>query len=99
MSLYRILIGGIPGFFVPRMMGFVGTSTRHEWLIIFGIAAAVIFVCFAIFNIAIDAKEEKYDEEIEIHDPNVDDIASAIEDVVTDGEDPLTVVDEITVVT
>ena len=86
--IYRILIGGIPGFFVPRMMAFIGTDTRQKWLAIFAIAAVVIFVCFIFFTFAIDDNEEKYDEEIH-HDPNVDDIASAIEDVVTDGENPL----------
>ena len=73
---------------MPRMMAFIGTDTRQKWLAIFAIAAVVIFVCFIFFTFAIDDNEEKYDEEIH-HDPNVDDIASAIEDVVTDGENPL----------
>ena len=70
------------------MMAFIGTDTRQKWLAIFAIAAVVIFVCFIFFTFAIDDNEEKYDEEIH-HDPNVDDIASAIEDVVTDGDDLL----------
>ena len=71
------------------MMGYVGTGTRHEWLVIFVIAAVVIFVSFILFTIAVNANEEKYDEETQDSDPRVDDIASAIEDVVTDGEDHL----------
>ena len=86
---FSILIGGIPGFLVPRMMTFVGTTTRHEWLIIFAIATAVIFVSFFVFIYVVDTKEERYDDEIQDHDPNVDDIASEIEDVVTAGEDNL----------
>ena len=72
-------------------MTFVGTTTRHEWLIIFAIATAVIFVSFFFFIYVVDTKEERYDDEIQDHDhdPNVDDIASAIEDVVTEGEDNL----------
>ena len=88
MSFYRFLIGNIPGFLVPKMMGIFGTDTRQQWLVIFTIAAVVIFACFIFFAFAIDDNEEKYDEEIH-HDPNVDDTASAIKDVVTDGEDPL----------
>ena len=86
---FSILIGGIPGFLVPRMMTFVGTTTRHEWLIIFAIATAVIFVSFFFFIYVVDTKEERYDDEIQDQDPNVDDIASEIEDVVTAGEDNL----------
>ena len=73
---------------MPRMMGFIGTDTRQQWLSIFVIAAVVIFASFMFFTFAIDTNEEKYDEEIH-HDPKVDDIASAIEDVVTDGDDLL----------
>ena len=69
------------------MMGYIGTGTRHEWLAIFSIAAVIIFVSFILFTFAINANEEKYDEETQ--DPDVDEIASAIEDVVTDGEDNL----------
>ena len=69
------------------MMGYIGTGTRHEWLVIFSIAAVIIFVSFILFTFAINANEEKYDEETQ--DPDVDEIASAIEDVVTDGEDNL----------
>ena len=69
------------------MMGYVGTGTRHEWLVIFIIAAVVIFVSFILFTIAVNANEEKYDEETQDSDPSVDEIAAAIEDVVTDGED------------
>ena len=86
-------MGVIPGFLVPRMMTFIGTTTRHDWLIIFAIATAVIFVSFFFFIYVVDTKEERYDDEIKDHDhdhdPNVDDIASAIEDVVTEGEDNL----------
>ena len=82
-------MGVIPGFLVPRMMTFIGTTTRHDWLIIFAIATAVIFVSFFFFIYVVDTKEERYDDEIQDHDPNVDDIASAIEDVVTEGEDNL----------
>ena len=71
------------------MMGYVGTGTRHEWLVIFIIAAVVIFVSFILFTIAVNANEEKYDEETQDFDPSIDEIASAIEDVVTDGEDHL----------
>ena len=65
---------------VPRMMTFIGTTTRHEWLVIFAIATAVIFVSFFFFIYVVDTKEERYDDEIK----DVDDIASAIEDVVTE---------------
>ena len=73
------------------MMTFVGTTTRHEWLIIFAIATAVIFVSFFFFIYVVDTKEERYDDKIQDHDhdPNVDDIASEMEDVVTAGEDIL----------
>ena len=70
-------------------MGYVGTGTRHEWLVIFVIAAVVIFVSFILFTIAVNANEEKYDEETQDSDPSVDEIASEIMDVVTDGEDHL----------
>ena len=70
-------------------MGYVGTGTRHEWLVIFVFAAVVIFVSFILFTIAVNANEEKYDEETQDFDPSIDEIASAIEDVVTDGEDHL----------
>ena len=71
------------------MMTLIGTATRHEWMVIFAIAAAVIFLSFWFFIYAVDTKEERYDEEIKEPDPNVDDIASAIEGVVTEGEDDL----------
>ena len=71
------------------MMGYVGTGTRHEWLVIFVFAAVVIFVSFILFTIAVNANEEKYDEETQDSDPSVDEIASEIMDVVTDGEDHL----------
>ena len=75
---FSALIGGIPGFLVPRMMTFIGTDTRHEWLVIFAIATTVIFLSFFFFIYVVDTKEERYDDEIK----DVDDIASAIEDVV-----------------
>ena len=79
---------------MPKMMSFVGDDTRQEWLVIFAIAATVIFVCFIFFTITVDANEERYNGEIQ--DPEIDDIASAIEDVVNgDGENK--VVEEIVV--
>ena len=64
------------------MMTFIGTDTRHEWLVIFAIATTVIFLSFFFFIYVVDTKEERYDDEIK----DVDDIASAIEDVVTDSD-------------
>ena len=54
-------------------------------MVIFAIATSVVFVSFFFFIYVVDTKEERYDDEIK----DVDDIASAIEDVVTEGEDIL----------
>ena len=64
-------------------MTFIGTDTRHEWLVIFAIATTVIFLSFFFFIYVVDTKEERYDDEIK----DVDDLASEIEDVLTEEED------------
>ena len=61
-------MGVIPGFLVPRMMTFIGTT---NWLIIFAIATAVIFVSFFFFIYVVDTKEERYDDEIKDHDQSL----------------------------
>jgi hypothetical protein len=57
-----MVVGFIPGFVVPAVMGVVGKETRREWLIIFLISAAVIFSSVGFFILSIRPEIQDFDE-------------------------------------
>ncbi len=57
-----MVVGFIPGFVVPAIMGVVGKETRKDWLIIFVITAVVIFISVGFFIFSIRPKIQGFDD-------------------------------------
>ena len=60
-SLSSMVVGFLPGFIVPAIIGVVGKETRHEWLILFSVSASVIFISVGFFIIAVRPEEKQFD--------------------------------------
>ncbi len=57
-----MVVGFVPGFVVPAIIGLVGKETRKDWLIIFSITAVVIFLSIGFFIFSIRPKIQEFDE-------------------------------------
>lgn len=61
LTTLSMVVGFLPGFIVPAIIGFVGKETRHEWMVLFSISASVIFVSVGFFIFAVKPEEKQFE--------------------------------------
>ncbi len=84
-----MVVGFIPGFVVPAVIGLVGKETRKDWLIIFSITAVVIFVSVGFFIFSIRPKIQEFDEiALKKERYRLEKLSKKPEDVLTEVEAP-----------